>query len=346
MVKEGLSWSAIQRITGRSPDTINSILKTGSRESPKGAPVKFKAKDADKIVKVIGAMVKDANAQKEVTMDMILKKAGSDVCAKTARKGLKQRNVAFFKRKEKPLLEPADVKDRKRWADDHKHRSAKQWVVRPHAIIDNKSFQMTVHRKSREFAARRSIRGAYQQRGATPKKWLVKPSGGVNKAKYPGIQVTAAVIKGKIRVWRYVDGKWNATAAAEMYEHALAPALKKAYPKHNGPFMIIEDNDPTGYKSKLGMAAKKEARIVVDCLPKRSPDLNVLDYSLWHSINVRLREQERSFPKTKRETTDEYKERLRKTAMGLPTSVVKAAVGSMKRRCDAIAHMNGDLFIE
>jgi predicted transcriptional regulator len=130
MVKEGLTWSAIQKITGRTPDTISSILKAATPKPPKGAPVKFKSKDVDKLVKTIEAMVKDAKAQKEVTLDMILKKAGCGVCKKTARKGLKQRNVAFFKLKEKPLLEPGDVTDRKKWADDHKHRSATQWVFR------------------------------------------------------------------------------------------------------------------------------------------------------------------------------------------------------------------------
>ena len=346
MSKEGIPWSTIQKITSRTPDTINSILKSDATPPLKGAPVKFKAEDVEKVLKVLGAMVKKANAQKEVTLDMVLKKAGYEVCKRTAREGLKQRNVAFYKLKEKPLLEPSDVKDRKIFADDHKRRSASRWVVQPHAIIDDKSFQMTCHQKSREFAARRSVRGAYQKKGSMPKQWLVKPSSGANKAKFPGVRVTAAVIKGKIRVWKYVHGKWNAKAAAEMYKHALAPALKKAYPKHKGPFTIIEDNDPTGYKSKLGIAAKKDARIIVDCLPKRSSDLNVLDYSLWHEINVRLRQQERSFRKTKRETKEEFKERLRKTAMGLPASIVKAAVGSMKRRCEKIADMNGDLFTE
>ena len=346
MAKEGVPWSTIQKITGRTPDTINSIIKARGNPTTKGAPVKFKPKDVDKVLKVLEGMVKEANAQKEVTLDMVLKKAGYEVSTKTARKGIKQRKVAFYKLKEKPLLEPSDVKDRKKFADDHKHRSAARWVVQPHAIIDDKSFQMTCHEQSREYAARRSVRGAYQKKGSMPKHWLVKPSSGANKAKFPGIRVTAAVIKGKIRVWKYTDGKWNAKAAAEMYKHALAPALKKAYPDHKGPFTIIEDNDPTGYKSKLGIAAKKDARIIVDCLPKRSPDLNVLDYSLWHEINVRLRKQERSFRKEKRETKEEFKGRLRKTAMGLPASFVKAAVGSMKRRCAKIADMNGDLFTE
>ena len=35
------------------------------------------------------------------------------------------------------------------------------------------------------------------------------------------------------------------------------------------------------YTSKKALAAKAEAKIVTMDLPKRSPDLNVVDYSLW-----------------------------------------------------------------
>ena len=44
-----------------------------------------------------------------------------------------------------------------------------------------------------------------------------------------------------------------------MYKE-LRKVLKKAYPNHKGKWSIIEDNDPTGYKSRVGFAAKKEAR--------------------------------------------------------------------------------------
>ena len=110
--------------------------------------------------------------------------------------------------------------------------------------------------------------------------------------------------------------------------------------------MIIEDNDPTGYKSRAGQEAKKSANIVVDSLPKRSPDLNVLDYSLWSEINRRMRAQERTFRKNRKETKEQFLQRLKQTALNLPTSLVKAAVGSMRRRCHAISNLQGDLFTE
>ena len=46
----------------------------------------------------------------------------------------------------------------------------------------------------------------------------------------------------------------------------------------------------------MGIAAKAEARMRSEDLPRRSPDLNVIDYLLWHAINERMREQGKQFP--------------------------------------------------
>ena len=131
-----------------------------------------------------------------------------------------------------------------------------------------------------------------------------------------------------------------------MYTNVLAKALKRAFPNQRAPFSLIEDNDPTGYKSRAGVDSKKKAGITADSLPKRSPDLNVLDYALWNAINLRMRAQGSKYRKTKKETAREFKDRLRKTAMSLPVPVVKAAVGSMRRRCMTIAKLKGELFTE
>ena len=60
-------------------------------------------------------------------------------------------------------------------------------------------------------------------------------------------------------------------------------ALEKEYPgvakKREAP-LLLEDNDPSGYKTKLGEAAKARNKIKVPKIPKRSPDLNVMDYNV------------------------------------------------------------------
>ena len=78
MIKTGLTWAMVGSITGRTPDTISRILR-GAPRKRKGAPIKFSASDAKKVVNVAEAMVKKANANREVTLDMILTKAGYDV---------------------------------------------------------------------------------------------------------------------------------------------------------------------------------------------------------------------------------------------------------------------------
>ena len=89
-----------------------------------------------------------------------------------------------------------------------------------------------------------------------------------------------------------------------------------------------------------------DKNIVTDDLPKRSPDLNVLDYSLWRAINVRMRAQEASFPSGMRETQAEFLARLRKTALGLPQREVGKAVQDMRRRVAMVLARNGKLFNE
>ena len=65
-------------------------------------------------------------------------------------------------------------------------------------------------------------------------------------------------------------------------------------------------------------------------LPRRSPDLNVLDYSLWKEITRKVRKQEASFHHAKKETKEQYRQRLRRAALALSPTVVRRAVGDMK----------------
>jgi hypothetical protein len=59
-----------------------------------------------------------------------------------------------------------------------------------------------------------------------------------------------------------------------------------------------------------------------------------------------MREQESAFDGGKKESVVEYKQRLRRTALSLPTSVVTRAVADMKRRVAMAIEAKGDLFNE
>ena len=174
---------------------------------------------------------------------------------------------------------------------------------------------------------------------------MVKPKATL---KYPaaGVIVTAAVIKGRVRFFHVVEGRWNGAAAAKMYAE-LAKAMRRAFPEHaakpRAKWLVMEDNDPTGYKSSAAEGKKTELSINVLRLPPRSPDLNVLDYYVWSAINKRLREQEAKFPANKKESKEAYLKRLRATDLGLPPSEVKDAMRSMRRRLRQIVDTGGYL---
>ena len=108
----------------------------------------------------------------------------------------------------------------------------------------------------------------------------------------------------------------------------------------------MEDNDPTGFKSAKGEAAKSAAGIEVFTIPKRSSQLNVCDYALWTEINKRMRRQERRWPAGKKETRAAYLKRLRLTALRLPTAFINKSISNMRVRCKRLLAARGRHFEE
>ena len=343
--EEGMSPHVIAVLLGCSPSTIHRRLAKAPGRV--GHPRMSKA-DYQACNRALVAMQKEVRGRTEVTAAMVRRRAGLSYCERTIRDAFRAHGKPFKKLSEKPLLTPEDVKARLAFAEKYHARPKRSWLSCPHAIIDNKKFPMYVDHRGRVYAARRSVRGAYRSGADAVQSHLVKPK---DTIKFPaaGVMVTAAVIRGKIRFWHITEGRWNAKKAVEMYK-ALKKAVTKAFPERAArPYprwTILEDNDPSGYKSNLAVAEKQALRMEVMALPPRSPDLNVLDYSMWAAIGKRLRVQEADFPPAHKETRIEFLKRLRKTALTLPVSGVQKSVQSMKRRCQQIRLNKGGLIHE
>jgi len=344
--KEGQTPNHIAKLLKRDPKTVRkNIAKTqpGAMKAMKVGRPPMPEKDYLKCVQALVILQKQAKGLKEVTAAMVKAKAGVDYCEKVIRAAFAKHGKPFRKLREKPLLKPEDVLERKEFTTTHAGKRRRQWLVKPRAIIDNKKFPLYLDIQGRRYAARRSVRGAYRTGGQAVESHLVKPK---STLKYPakGVMVTAAVIKGRVRFWHVTNGRWNAGKAVQMYV-ALHKVLKKVYPKDT-KWQVLEDNDPAGYKATAAVNKKDELGIDVLALPPRSPDLNVLDYSIWAEISKRMRQQETQFPANKKESKEAFLKRLRATALGLPSSFVEASVMSMHRRCAQIKAAKGFLIEE
>jgi hypothetical protein len=306
--------------------------------------IAFKTKDS--AVRRLRGMIQKADGKKEITLANLRASARIKVGERTIRDALHQRDIYFRKLRSKPRLTTEDVKARFEFAKLYRLKSKGWWRKNLHMAIDLKCFAVYTHGQGRAYAAQREIRGAYRSPGEGLDAGYVT----VNKSlRYnPGtkaVLIAAGVGGGQLRVWEEISGRWSGESAAHFYEGPLLTSLKKAYPTKR-KFSVLEDNDPTGFKAKKGHDAKDRAGIKVFTIPKRSPDLNVLDYAVWNQINRQMRKQEEGWPAKKRETRQQYVNRLRKTAFGLTKIFIDDSIGDMQRRVRRLYEKKGWLIEE
>ena len=111
-------------------------------------------------------------------------------------------------------------------------------------------------------------------------------------------------------------------------------------------FLLLEDNDPTGYKSNMAKDVKSALGVNALEIPKRSPDLNPLDYAFWSEVNTRLRKQEAKFADSYTETRCTFARRLRRTILRIRPDTLRPMVANMKRRCMLLREASGRYFEE
>ena len=349
--------SEIGEKLGRDQSTICRILFTARKKPGKvGRPRALSDAQVDRLAKKTQELVQKnekRTPKRDVTKKQIKHSARVKASLRTISRRFKERKITFGPYKEKILLSADDKAERLKFAKKHAGKSPAQWNKSLHAVIDNKWFQVYHNGKHRDWIARRSCRGVYRGPGdGKYESWYVKPKG---ELRYNTGMKSACIMggigKGKVLMWAENPAKkWSGKAAATMYKKNLAQGLRKAYPamgkKPKPSWVVLEDNDPAGYKSKAGAEAKKEASIKTLDLPKRSPDLNPLDFRIWHEVNRRMRATEQKWKAGKKESREQYLARLSRTAKSIPAPFVKSAVGDLTRRCKLVIKAKGGHFEE
>ena len=337
--------SAIAERLGRDKSVITRLLIQQVPRKKQGRPPALTSPQAERLQKLVATLVRKADCRYTVTAAMVRKASKLKVSDRLIRDTLHKAGVYFRKLREKPVLTEEDIRARLAFGRKYANKSALWWQKRLHAVIDGKSFKVYLNNDGRKRAAQHATFGAYRAAGrglsqgyVKPKKTLLNNPGARNEL------IIAAVGSGKVLMWHKCP-RWNGRAASDMYTGPLANALQKAYPRRCR-FTVLEDNDPTGFKSSKGIAAKAEAKIDTFEIPRRSPDLNVLDYAIWKEVNRRMRRQERKWPRGKRETRAAYLARLRRTALRLPSAFINKSIGDMRRRCRRLVAAKGGFFEE
>lgn len=340
--EEGHSPAAIAKLLGRHKSSVCRALKAKKGKKPVGKPRALTSDKVDQIEAKLKDLIMKADGRYEVTLAMLKRSARVSCSSRTIQRALHERGIRFRAMRSKPRLTADDIKERFAFAKKYRGKSKAWWCQTLHMAIDLKSFPVYIDAKGRDHAARREVRGAYRKTGDGLAQGYVKPSKALRyNTGAQHVLIAAGFGLGKVRVWEDMGNKWSGEAASNLYAGPLLRALKRASPSKKR-FLILEDNDPTGFKSQKGRGAKTECKINVLAIPPRSPDLNPCDYALWSRrynlvgdvmyicmcrskqrsknctrVNQEMRAHEEKWSKRKRETRNDYIARLRQTAMGL-----------------------------
>ena len=332
--------------TGRGKKAVLKALKRRRAPGTPGRRPILTKQDVARLVSTLKKMIKAAKGMYEISLAMVKQETGLDACEGTLRKALRSQNIRFRRLRSKPRHTAADKKARYAWALKYEGKTKSWWLRNLHLSIDLKNFPVYLNAKARAYAANREVRGAYRQKGQGLDDGYVV----VDKSLRfnPGaksVHIAAGVGKGRVRMWHALDSQWSGQTAADLYKGPMLQALRRMCPSKR-KFLVLEDNDPTGFKSRKGEEAKREVGIDILAIPKRSPDLSVCDYALWPAVNRAMRRQELQFAKSKTETRADFIKRLKKTAKGLSTRFVAKSIGDMVRRCRRLREARGGLFEE
>ena len=336
--------SSVARALGRDLSCVCRLFKQKKAPKPSGRPVQFTDAMAERTIEVLEEMITKADANQEVTLQMVMRRCRIKVCEKVVAKALHKRGYWFRRLRSKMILTPEDVKVRYVWSKKYKGKSKRWWRKAVHIHLDNHCFKVATTGFARKLLAKRRVRGVYRKKGKSLRSAHVKPDPKLRlNTGAKGILKMAGLGAGKVLVFETIHGTWSGQKAADMYKDVVKKALKKQYPGKQ-THCILEDNDPTGNFSKKGIEAKTAQKLYVLKLPKRSPDLNVCDYTFWSEVEKRMRAQERKMPALKRETREAFEKRLDKTARELPAAYINKSIESMRKRCRLLCDAEGGLF--
>ena len=284
-------------------------------------------------------LIKEANGEHEVTWSQILRSARTPKIARSNILNAFRRcgvNVTARRPREKPQRDESHAAQRVHICRSLLRKPINYLTDQVDLMIDNKRFDVPTSCRAKRRMKQGRVRYHIRTRAEGVAAGFTKPGRKKNRYNTGGsVNVCAGICNGKVVLWEYLS-TWNGKAAADLYRGPIKRTLRT----HRGvksKYLILEDNDPSGYKSRKAVDMKQALNIHCVQWPKYSPDLHPLDFSLWSEIERRVL---RNKP-TGGESVTAYRKRLRMTALRLPKTIVTAAVASMRARIKQVILAKG-----
>ena len=310
------------------------------RQETRGRKLKISPKVARSMNKVRKQLCKKAESEYEVRWQDVIKKSKAPKAHRSTAKRAFERAglpVEWRRPREKPQRPPDVKNERVKMGGALAKRPGTFYTDKVDLIIDNKRFDTPTHEAARKYLKKGRVRGHLRLKSEGLKDEFTKPSKKKNRMNTGGsVNVCAGISNCRIVLWEYLKGPWNGASAVNLYQGPIMKALKKERGEKRS-YTVLEDNDPTGYKSSKAVAAKRALRIKPVPWPRYSPDLHPLDFSIWEKVLDRVLAK-----KVKgKESVKAFKKRLRLTALRLPSSEIRPSILALPKRAKAVVDAKG-----
>ena len=333
-----------KRMAGPDLSTVHRALKGASfqrtRVESRGRKRALSSVNVRALDRTRRRLITKADGDYEVHWDDVIRAARTPAVHRTtAARALKAAGYKVQRRN--PRLKPdrskLDEAQRKEMCDKLRKLPLTYWTQTVDAYIDCKRWRIPRNIRGRKFLNKLKVRFHLRTPEEGLQRGFTKPDARKHHRNTgPNMNLCAGIVGGRIRVWHYLPGRWSGAAAADLYRDVIAPALKR----HCGvkrKYILLEDNDPTGFKSTRGIEAKAALNIEPLRFPTYSPELNPLDFAVWDEVERRMSEQKAPA----NESVHAFKARLRRTALAIPAPVVTKMLCAIKRRAQSVYDHDG-----
>jgi hypothetical protein len=315
--------------------------ETHARGKPdkRGAKKKLTKANINAVIRARRRLIQKSDGNKMVLWKDAIEEADLDVecCEKTITDACRALGCKFRPARAKVQINEKDAKARRQWVLKYKKKSAAFWVDDVDGYLDCKNWCKPLTEDQRKRYRQTKVHGHLRFASEGTDRGFTKPRQKHSWIGIPSINVAAVVSVDRIILWDYVEGRWNGEKAHDLYAGPIAKALTRVRGDKR-KYTVVEDGDRKGFTSKKGKSGKVKAKIKALTLPPRTPSLMPLDYALWSEIDRRMA---KSDPASGRESEDDFKARLKKTALSLPRGYVKRTLARMRANILALGEAKG-----
>ena len=281
-----------------------------------------------------------AGGEEEVTWKQIIKAARVKTIHPTTaarRLAAAGKDIKWRRPREKPERTQEQMADRVQSCKRLLRLPKNYFMEQVDLIMDNKSWPIPITAKAKRHYRKLKVRGHLRTRKEGLGQAYTKPNPKKHRANLWGVvQVCAGICKDRVVMWEYLPAVWSGKTAVDLYQGAVIKTLRRCCGRKK-KYVIVEDNDPTGYKSKPAILAKRKLGIHPIQWPTYSPELMPLDYFLWKDIERRM--DVGTTPRA--ETRAAFLKRLQRTALGTHRAVIRKALAQMRIRFKAVVDNKG-----